>query len=570
MVTAELCHHNLGAEEIVQDGKSYLRRIQCKAQAGKKYILYKYSSIVTGNNDFSDFIGETVKRCHQAKAAGYETLLGRSSEVWENYWAVSDVEIEGDPEGQFALRYSIYQLLIIAPAHSDKLSIPARGLSGQVYKGAIFWDTEIFMLPFFIYTNPSIARNLLMYRCHTLDGARRKAKEYGYQGAFYAWESQETGDDACTHFNITDIFTGRPMRTYFRDKQIHISADIAYAIWQYVTLTGDESLLLDGGAEVILECARFFYSYAYFKPQKNRFELLDVTGPDEYHERFNNNAYTNKMVKHTLRIALDVLDLLKAKYREKYDDLVTRLEFEEDMTNIAEMYSKLYVPEPDRNTKVIEQFDGYHSLEDVSLDELKSRIINKNEYLGGGNGLATNTQILKQADVILMLHLFKNQYDIDTLKVNWDYYEPRTEHGSSLSPCVYALVASEVGYTDYAYKYFLKTSTIDLTGEAKQFVGDLYIGGTHPAANGGSWMSAILGFCGIRGDEDCLYINPRLPEKWNSVKFRIIYKNQRLEIYISKSEVRLTLEKGPDQAVSIKGRKLTAKAGQTIAAAYSA
>ena len=217
-----------------------------------------------------------------------------------------DIQIEGDPTAQQALRFSLYHLLSIVPTHTESASIPARGMSGQMYKGAVFWDTEIFMLPFFTHAFPALARNLLLYRYHTLAGAHRKAREYGFRGAFYAWESQDTGDDACTLFNVTDVFTNRPVRTYFRDKQVHISADIPYAFWQYYTVSGDESIWQDGGAEVVFECARFFLSYIYYSPDKRRYEILDVTGADEYHERVHNNAFTNRMVYHTFEICLNV------------------------------------------------------------------------------------------------------------------------------------------------------------------------------------------------------------------------------------------------------------------------
>lgn len=570
VAVAEFFDCELGTTTIHNTDKKYFREIKFEAVAGETYSFCKYVSVYTGNDSVADVGVEAAKCCSQAVCEGYDAQLMRSSEVWERYWSNSDIVIEGDDEALFALRYSIYQLLIISPTHSSHMSIPARGLSGQVYKGAIFWDTEMFMLPFFIYTNPEFARNLLMYRYHTLDGARRKAKEYGFTGAFYAWESQETGDDACTHFNITDVFTGRPMRTYFRDKQIHISADIAHAIWQYVSITGDESLLVDGGAEVILECARFFYSYAYYKPDKDRFELLDVTGPDEYHERVNNNAFTNKMVKQTLEIAIKTLDILKLRSKKTYYDLIKRLKYKKDIKNIRTMYSKLYVAEPDTQTQVIEQFDGYHKLEDISLEELKSRIINKNEYLGGGSGIATTTKILKQADVILMLNLFRDQYSMDTIKKNWDYYEPRTEHGSSLSPCIYAIVAAAIGYSEWAYKYFLKTSTIDLTGDSKQFVGSLYIGGTHPAANGGAWMSAVLGFAGIKADEDSLHINPALPHKWEAIGFSLLYKGKKYRIYISQSEIKINQEDGNIELhnIIVNGENLFLRAGEPVNMTY--
>ena len=204
---------------------------------------------------------------------------------------------------------------MVAPVNGSANSIPARALSGQVYKGAIFWDTEMFMFPFFLYTYPEKAVELMRYRIKTLNGARRKAKTEGpgFRGAYYAWESQETGDDACTYFNIGDPITKRDLRTHFRDKQVHISGDVAIAMWEYFKVTGDDSLLLEGGAEVILECARFYYSYAYFKAEKNRYEILDVIGPDEYHERVNNNAFTSMVAKATIEIAnAAVLDHLKA------------------------------------------------------------------------------------------------------------------------------------------------------------------------------------------------------------------------------------------------------------------
>lgn len=531
----------------VNDLTSIYRSSLVSCKAGITYAFTKYVAVTSGDNRerASDL---AFSRVQEAKREDYETHLRRHEWQWERKWELSDVQIEGDEEAQFALRYSIYQLHVIAPTESEKVSIPARGLSGQVYKGAVFWDTEMFMLPFFLYSQPEIARNLVMYRVHTLDGARRKAAEYGYRGAYYAWESQDNGDDACTLFNITDVFTNRPMRTYFRDKQVHISADAAHGIWQYYEFTGDESVLLEGGAEVILECARFFYSYSYFKEEKQRFEVLDVTGPDEYHERVNNNAFTNALVRQTLEIALQAAELLRTKHSGAYETLIDKLDFGKDLDNLRRMLNGLYMPQPDPNTQVIEQFDGYSKLEDVDLHTLKSRILNKNEYLGGGNGLATTTRILKQADVVLMLHLFKSEYSREVKRANWEYYEPRTEHGSSLSSCVYALVASDIGYADWAYKYFMRTATIDLTGESKQYVGTLYIGGTHPAANGGAWMAAILGFAGIHLDKGIVHLNPSLPERWKSISFVIQLKGQSFRITVSTTEAIIESKAGNSSA----------------------
>lgn len=562
---------NFGEKTILTEEQSIYRQIVVQYRAGEKYTFTKYVSIYTGMDEVENTSLAAVQSSLEALRVGYAQLFLEQAVVWNRKWEMSDVTIEGDKEAQHALRYSMYQLHIIAPDQSEKVSIPARGLSGQVYKGAVFWDTEMFMLPFFLYTQPEVARNLMMYRVHTLDGARRKAAEYGFEGAFYAWESQETGDDACTLFNVNDVFTGRPMRTYFRDKQVHISADVVHGIWQYYTFTGDESILLDGGAEVIWECAKFFYSYAYYNSRKERYEVLDVTGPDEYHERVNNNAFTNMLVKQTLFVTIEVMKYLKNNYPERYEIILSKEQNGITLEQISHMYDHLYVPQPDQDSKLISQFDGYFKLEDVTLTELKSRIMNKNEYLGGGNGLATTTQILKQADVVLMLHLFKDRFDQETKQANWQFYEPRTEHGSSLSSCIYALVASDIGSPDWAYPYFMRTATIDLTGESKQYVGDLYIGGTHPAANGGAWMAAVLGFAGLRYQGDDVIISPALPEKWTAIEFPVCVRGQSYKVSVSKEEVHITshINNTNTMVFTICGQSITVPGGQEITAPYN-
>jgi beta-phosphoglucomutase len=548
LTVVEAIDLDFGIQRIVTDGKIAMREITIDVEPGREYTFVKLVSLFTSQDGVQSTEAAAIEHSAAASRRGYRALYLRHAQAWEARWSRSDVVVGGDPEAQLALRYSIYQLYLAAPVHTDKLSIPARGLSGQTYKGAIFWDTEMFMLPFFLYTNPALAKNLVKYRCHTLDGAKRKAVEYGYRGAFYAWESQETGDDACTNFNVTDVFTGRPMRTYFRDKQIHISADVVYGIWQYYSITGDDSVLFEGGAEVILECARFFYSYAYFKQDKNRFEVLDVTGPDEYHERVNNNAFTNSAVKYSLDTAVRVLELLQHKDERYYNALIDRIEIRNELAAIREMSGALFVPAPDPDSLVIEQFDGYDRLEDLTLKELKSRIQNPNEYLGGGCGLATTTKIIKQADVAVMLHVFKQDHSQEVKRANWEYYEPRTEHGSSLSACIYALVAADIGKSDLAYDYFMKTATVDLSGDYKRFVGPLYIGGTHPAANGGAWMSAVLGFGGLSSGDDLLKIKPSLPSRWSSIGYRVSFRGQSYRVEATHREITITAS--PDNKTS--------------------
>ncbi len=436
LAVAEVTDSNFGTEKYIVKNNRSLREIRLTAEAGKTYSFNKYSAVYKGQDTTDNNVKKAAyKLVCEAKNIGYDECTTAHNRKWEKRWEMCDVIIEGDEEAQLALRYSIFQLLIVAPVKGSSNSIPARALSGQVYKGAIFWDTEMFMFPFFIHTYPEVAVELLRYRINTLDGARRKAKTEGpgYRGAFYAWESQETGDEACTYFNIGDPITKRNLRTHFRDKQVHISGDVAITLWEYFKLTGDDSLLRQGGAEVILECARFYYSYAYFKKDKNRYEVLDVVGPDEYHENVHNNAFTNMVVKVTFEVAIATVDYLKNKYPGELNRLLDKLEINDEIDGFREACGLMYLLRPDPKTGVIEQFDAYYKLEDVSKEELKKRIIHPDEYMGAGQGIAVHTQIIKQADVIMMMNIFKDRFSREIKKANWEYYEPRTEHGSSLS-----------------------------------------------------------------------------------------------------------------------------------------
>jgi nigerose phosphorylase len=566
VVVAEAADLEFGEATYEARANQNLRVINLRAEAGKTYTFHKYFAVYTDNDAVGkpavDAAIEAVKR---ASALGYEACLARHCAEWQDRWDRSDVRIEGDDEAQHALRYSILQLLMVAPVKGSANSIPARALSGQVYKGAIFWDTEMFMFPFFIHTQPEKAIELMRYRIKTLDGARRKAKTEGrgYRGAFYAWESQETGDDACTYYNIGDPFTGRELRTYFRDKQVHISGDVAMAMWDYFRLTGDDSLLLEGGAEVILECARFFYSAAYYKRDKRRFELLDVIGPDEYHERVNNNAFTNMVAKETFTIANAAVNHLRRRHPRELRALLRKLRIEGELPKFRDAARRLFVPKPDVRTGVIEQFDGYLGLRESTVEELRARMIHPNEYLGAGQGLAVPTKIIKQADVVMMLNLFRTRFSTEIKKANWEYYEPRTEHGSSLSACAYAMVATEFGNLDFAYKYFLKTAKIDLEAKYKVYVGSVFMGGSHPAANGGAWMTAVLGFGGVQTDEKSVAINPRLCRKWKRMRFHLAYKGDDFRLNITKTSVTVAASRTNKRArtIFVAGRPLRCEPG---------
>lgn len=575
VAVAEAVDWNFGAEAHEVREQRNLRAVSFRAEPGRTYTFHKYFAVFTGHDRAAGApAAAAIAAVQAARTAGYTACRAAHDAEWKRKWSRGDVIIVGDPVAQQALRYSLLQLLMVAPVAGSANSIPARALSGQVYKGAIFWDTEMFMFPYFVHTDPAKAVELLRYRINTLDGARRKAKTEGtgYRGAFYAWESQETGDDACTYFNIGDPITGKDIRTYFRDKQIHISGDVALAMWQYFELTGDDTLLLEGGAEVILECARFFTSYGAFSPKQRRFGLRDVTGPDEYHERVDNNAFTNAIARETFVIANATVDHLKRRHPQVLRALLRKIGIAKELAGFRAAATKLYVPAPDKKTGVIEQFDGYLQRRYVPVKELKAQMVHPHEYLGGEKGLAVPTQVIKQADVVAMLNLFRDRHSTAVKQANWEFYEPRTEHGSSLSACAYAMVATEFGKLDFAYEYFLKTAKIDLEAKYKIYVGTIFIGGSHPAANGGAWMTAVLGFGGVHAGAKRLAIEPRLPKRWKRLEFNITWRGLAFRISITPKAVTVTAHADNRRAaaVVVAGRTVQCRPGKPVKVAIPA
>lgn len=463
---------------------------------------------------------------------GYEQLENEHINTFKQRWEISDVKISGDNKAQFALRYSIYHLLILEN-NNYTTSISARGLSGQTYKGAIFWDSEIFMLPFYLRTNPIMAKNLLLYRIKTLNGARAKAKHYGYHGAFYAWESQEDGRDACSLYNVSDPITNEPIRTYFADKQIHISGDIAYALNDYIQKTNDYNILYQGGLEMLIEITSFYLSYAQF--YNNQYHLNDVLGPDEYHERVNDNAFTNYLAYKTCDMTINYLDYIIQSNNQYYQDLKEKINFNEE--EFIHFKEHLFLPKPNEDG-IIEQFAGYFALEDTTIEIVKSRLRHPNEYWGG-KGPAGSTRIIKQADVVTLLALFDEDFSLQTKQKNYDYYYKYTEHGSSLSSSMYGLLGCWINRLDNAYQMFMKSATVDLGVSQKMYAGGIYIGGTHPAANGGAYLCAIYGFAGMKQDHDKIIFTPSLPSSIKNMEFKYYHQGKLWKALIKGKEVKI-------------------------------
>jgi beta-phosphoglucomutase len=455
----------------------------------------------------------------------YTTLLQDQEQAWEEIWEKSDVAIEGDSTAAFAVRYNLFQLLIAAPKHDDKVSIPAKTLSGFGYHGHIFWDTEIFILPFFIYTQPALARNLLSYRYHTLKGARRKAAHDGYKGAMYAWESADTGDEVTPRWALPNDPYGEDVRIWCRDREIHISADIVYAIWYYWQATNDHEWMRNCGAEIVLDTAIFWGSRVEYNPKSERYEIRGVIGADEYHEFVHNNTFTNRMVQWHLQRAIKVYDWLQSTFPESATELEKKLNLSpKQRSRWQDIIANIWLLH-DPSTGMIEQYEGFFQLEDIDLNEYEPRTRSMQAILGIEG--ANKRQVLKQPDVLMLLYLMRQSaefpYDQKTLQINWDYYAPRTDitYGSSLGPAIHAILASDLGKSTEAYERFMQAAMVDL-----QDVRGNNHEGIHGASAGGIWQAVIFGFGGIQMTENGPVAHPQLPPGWTRLQFNLHWRGQ--------------------------------------------
>lgn len=514
-------------ETIINEERCICRHFSLKTKPNVEYSVEKIAEITSSEDDFE--ANDNIERLV------YSELKAEHITEWARIWDISEITIDGDDEAMYAINYSIYHLNSIAPRGQKGKSIPARGLSGQIYKGAVFWDTEMFMIDYYIHTEPQIARTLLQYRIETIDGARAKAKEYGLKGAYYAWESQEGGYEGCSDYNVIDVFTNRPMRTHFRDKQYHVSAAVVYGLMKYIRGTGDYSILNEGAIETVIECAEFYRSLLLKYADKPYYEIHDVVGPDEYHERVNNNAYTNRMAKFVFDTAIELIEKFEKEYPQEAERIDKKYDLAKTHTMLRDSSENIFIQQPHEDG-IIEQFDGYFDLEDTTVETVRSRLLNPKEYWGGAYGVAAGTQVIKQADVAAMLSMFRDDYSVEIMKKNFSYYEHRTEHGSSLSACMYALLACYTGDADTAYSLFMKSAKADLTKGGKEWAGLVYIGGTHPASEGGAWIVAVNGFAGIEEMDGKLICRPLLPEKWKGMSFKLMYRNKLYAVDIKKGK----------------------------------
>jgi trehalose/maltose hydrolase-like predicted phosphorylase len=532
------------AAELQLEGTNLLPDFQNDLQArwiwqsvpGQAVRFWRIAAFARSDNGLEHMRAKVRSALDRAQRSGWRAVLGAHESAWADRWMCSDIIIEGDDDAQKAVRFAAYHLISAANPEDERVSIGARALTGDSYLGHVFWDTEVYLLPFYILTWPDAARSLLMYRYHTLPGALAKAKRMGYRGAMYAWESADTGEET-TPEHIIDM-NGRPIEVLCGKQEQHISADIAWAVWQYWRATGDEPFLLEAGAEILLETARFWASRAELG-EDAAFHIRGVIGPDEYHEHIDDNAFTNVMAIWNIERGLDIAALMSQRWPEQWRAMATRLGLNDaEMRQWRDVADRM-VTGFHHQSGMFEQFAGYFELEDIDLDEYAGRMVPMDVVLGRER--TQRSQVLKQADVVALFAMLPDAYDKKVQATNFRYYEPRCGHGSSLSRGLHALVAARLGDIDLAERYFHETADIDLADTTGGTAG-----GVHIAALGGLWQAAIFGFAGVSCRDDGITLEPHLPAAWEAMEFRLQWQGRRVHVRIDASArlLRATLEQG--------------------------
>ena len=454
----------------------------------------------------------------RAERLGYDELLRRHGAAWAERWRDADLVVDGDAADQQALRFSVFHMISSAHPTKDTVSVGARGLSGMSYFLHVFWDTEIFVLPFYIYTHPQTARTLLAYRYRNLPGAREKARQMGHRGALYPWESADKGVETTPAYGFGPGGEVVPILSGFMEH--HISADVAWAVWEYWKATADDAFMAAMGVEMMLETARFWASRADVDAY-GRYHVRLVVGPDEYHEGVDDNAYTNVLARWNIVRAAEALRWLERVDTGYAAELKERLDLTSAELDQWRAVADGMVDGFDPETLLYEQFAGFYEMDDVPPEKLRSRPLAADVMLG--REVTLRSKVVKQADVVMLTHVLSDEIDDAVATANYDYYEPITAHGSSLSPGMYAAVAARIGRVEDAVDDFRMATAIDLgdtMGNAAR--------GLHLATMGSVWQAAVMGFAGIQRRDQALLVDPHLPPTWNAVSVPLLFRGARL------------------------------------------
>lgn len=539
-----------GAEPVLADfttetPMSVTASYSVKAVQGKPVRLDKYLAYVT-SRDYDDvaLLNTAKSVVTEAARQGFEALQAEQAAFLDDFWSSADIVIKGDMPLQQGLRFNMFHLLQ-SVGRDGKTNIAAKGLTGEGYEGHYFWDTEMYVLPFFLYNRPEIARKLLEYRYSILDKARQRARQMAHpSGALFPWRTID-GEECSAYF---------PAGT----AQYHIDADIAFAIKRYVDATHDQQFVIEAGAEILFETARLWVNLGAYVPHKGgKFCINGVTGPDEYTAIVNNNAYTNLLAKENLQYAYDTARWMRQNVPADYQRLAAKIHLDDtELDAWHRAAAAMYIPY-DAALDIYPQDDSF--LDKAPWDFENTPPENYPLLIHYHPLVIYRHQVCKQADLVLALFLLGHQFTTDEKRRNFDFYEKVTTHDSSLSTCIFSIVASEIGYRDKAYHYFMNTARMDLDN----FHGNVK-DGVHIANMAGTWMCVVNGFGGMRAQGDMLSLSPYLPTGWTEYQFKVEYRGRSLRVSVDTAQVTYELLKGDALDILHNGDKLSLTRGKPV------
>ncbi|MFH0952873.1 MAG: glycosyl hydrolase family 65 protein [Verrucomicrobiota bacterium] len=510
-----------------------------QAAQGTEYTFLKAIAVYTSNDGVQDLQRAAAEKAGEALGKGFERLLDEHARAWNECWATSDVRIEGDERDQRNVRFNIYHLIQMGNRNNPRVNIGSRGLTSEMHYGNCFWDTELFILPFFIYSEPAAARSLVQYRHLTLPAAREKARTQWLQGAMFPWMSSYPGKEQADYWEYANI-------------AVHIVSDVAYGLMHYYRATGDADFMLQGGLEVLIETARFWASRVDYSEAKQAYVLTLVKGPDEY-GIVNNNTYTNWNARWNLIQARQMVNWAREKHRGAFDELSRKIHFDPaEMNEWSKIIEKMHINYDARQDLYIED-DSLFDKKPADLKKLKPGKKITTE-MGHPWDLLLRLRIVKQADVLLLMYLHRNDFTQQQVENAWKAYEPITLHDSSLSYNTHSIIANELGLKEKSDEYFQQTARLDL----EDVMENVFLG-IHSANAGGTWQCVVNGFGGMRLFDDRLEFHPRLPDRWKKLAFHVCFRGSLFSVTVEKNRASIALERGGAAPCRIEQNKIFAE-----------
>jgi maltose phosphorylase len=472
-----------------------------------------------------------------------QAVIAEQEAYWNGIWETSDISIEGDPENQQGIRFCIFQLYQTYHGDHPGFNIGAKGLTGEVYRGLAFWDTESYCLPFYMFNNPKAAKSLLEFRYRTLPEAMQRAKDVDCEGACYPIATID-GTESCDLWQHSNL-------------QLHVGTAVSFGIWHYVKNTGDKEFLFSKGVEMLIQISRFYATRGQWGQRTGEYGYFGVMGPDEFQLMVNNNCYINLMAKKSFEFALEAIQEMKEKAPSEFAELSAKVELrEEELGDWSNKAEKMKIP-VDKETGVYEEHDGFFDMPHIDIHSIP--VTEFPLYSNWSYDRLYRYDMIKQPDVLMFMFLYSEQFSKEEKLANYEYYESRCIHESSLSPSIHSILASEIGKHEEAYNFFEFATRLDLDNYNRNTRE-----GLHTTSIAAAWMNIVYGFGGMRSDGDRLSFQPSLPERWTSYSFQVMYEGVLLKIVVSKDSVSLKAISGDSTEIIVYGQRIKVDASGTV------